>query len=152
ACWDLRGKKLGRPLWALLGGAEPRCPAYASALLWKEPAKLAEEAAGHIAAGFRRVKMRLGRGHDLDRAVLRAVRSAMGPECDLMCDGSMRYRLDEARSLGAFLAEQRVFWFEEPFEPEDIDNFAALRGTIGVPVAAGENEFGVQGFRELIRA
>lgn len=152
ACWDLRGKGLGKPLWQIFGGSEPRCPAYASALLWKEPQQLAEEAAGHIARGFRRVKMRLGRGADLDRAVVRAVRGAIGPDCDLMCDGSMRYSLEEAGSLGKFLAEQRVFWYEEPFEPEDIDNFAALRGTIGVPLAAGENEFGAQGFRELIRA
>lgn len=152
ACWDLRGKALGKPLWELFGGSAPRCPAYASALLWKAPGELAEEAAGHIARGFRRVKMRLGRGADLDREVVRAVREAIGPDCDLMCDGSMRYSLDEARSLGEFLAERRVFWFEEPFEPEDIDNFTALRGTIGVPIAAGENEFGVQGFRELVRA
>lgn len=45
-----------------------------------------------------------------------------------------------------------MFWFEEPFAPEDLDSFAALRGSVGVPIAAGENEFGEQGFRELIRA
>ena len=44
-----------------------------------------------------------------------------------------------------------MFWFEEPFAPEDLDTFAALHGTLEVPMAAGENEFGLQGFRELIR-
>src|SRR5262249_42257157 len=29
AFWDLRGKALGKPLWELFGGNEPRCPAYA---------------------------------------------------------------------------------------------------------------------------
>lgn len=152
ACWDLRGKSLGQPVWALLGGQRATCPAYASALLWKEPAALAEEAARLIERGFRRVKMRLGYGGDIDRAAVRAVREAIGPNCDVMCDGSMRYSLDDAESLAKFLAENNVFWFEEPFEPEDIDSYVALRSRVSVPLAAGENEFGLQGFRELIRA
>ena len=152
ACWDLRGKSLGKPVWALLGGEQPTCPAYASALLWKPPAALAEEAAMLIDRGFRRVKMRLGYGGEVDRAAVRAVREAIGPKCDVMCDGSMRYSLEDAASLAVFLAENNVFWFEEPFEPEDIDSYVALRARVSVPLAAGENEFGLQGFRELIRA
>ena len=152
ACWDLRGKSLGKPVWQLLGGERPTCPAYASALLWKSPAELAEEAARLVARGFRRVKMRLGYGGEVDRAAVRAVREAIGPNCDVMCDGSMRYSLEDAATLAAFLSENNVFWFEEPFEPEDIDSYVALRSRVSVPLAAGENEFGLQGFRELIRA
>ena len=152
ACYDLLGQARGQPIWKLLGGRQPRCAAYASALLWKDVPALAEEAAGLVARGFRRMKVRLGRGDDYDRAAVRAVRQAIGESCDLMCDGSMRYDLEGTRSLGHFLAKQGVFWFEEPFEPEAIDDYAALRGTIGVPLAAGENEFGLQGFRELLRA
>lgn len=152
ACWDLRGKSLGQPVWALLGGQRLTCPAYASALLWKEPAALAEEASRLIERGFRRVKMRLGYGGDRDRASVQAVRDAIGPNCDVMCDGSMRYSLEDAALLGEFLAEQNVFWFEEPFEPEDIDSYVALSSRVTPPLAAGENEFGLQGFRELIRA
>lgn len=152
ACWDLRGKSLGKPVWQLLGGERSTCPAYASALLWKSPAALAEEAARLIDRGFRRVKMRLGYGGEVDRAAVRAVREAIGPNCDVMCDGSMRYSLEDAVSLAKFLAENDVFWFEEPFEPEDIDSYVALRSRVSVPLAAGENEFGLQGFRELIRA
>lgn len=151
ALWDLRGKHLGKPVWELLGGRRDWCPAYASALLWSTPEKLAEEAAGHLARGFRRMKMRLGRGLPYDHDAVLAVRRVLGDHGDLMCDGSMRYDLPTARKLGEFLTEQRVFWFEEPFEPENLDDYAALRGTIGVPLAAGENEFGLQGFRELAR-
>jgi L-alanine-DL-glutamate epimerase-like enolase superfamily enzyme len=45
-----------------------------------------------------------------------------------------------------------AFWFEEPFPPEQIDHFSTLRSRVDVPLAAGENEFGLQGFRELIDA
>ena len=83
---------------------------------------------------------------------MRAVRKAIGKTNDLLVDASMRYNVELAQRIGRVLEENRVFWFEEPFAPEDVDSFAALRGTVGVPIAAGENEFGEQGFRELIRA
>lgn len=153
AFWDLRGKALGKPVWSLLGGEPTACPAYASALLWKPDVEaLAEEAAGHLARGFRRMKMRLGRNEAYDVAAVRAVRRILGKENDLMVDASMRYHVALARRIGKVLDENNVFWYEEPFLPEDIDSFAALRGTVAVRIAAGENEFGVQGFRELIRA
>ena len=150
ALWDLRGKSVGKPVWQLLGGVTPSCPAYASALLWNTPDGLAAEAQRHLARGFRRMKMRLGRSEEDDINSVKAVRKAIGPDHDLMCDASMRYHLKLAERMGRFLADQRVFWFEEPFAPEDLDSFAALRGTVGIPIAAGENEFGLQGFRELI--
>ncbi len=152
AFWDLRGQSLGQPLWKLLGGDRPSCPAYASALLWNDEEGLAREAVRHLDRGFRRMKMRLGRSEDYDVMAVRAVRRAIGPRNDVMADASMRYHVELARRIGRVLAENGVFWFEEPFLPEDLDSYAALRGTVGVRIAAGENEFGSQGFRELIRA
>jgi len=152
ALWDLRGKAAGKPVWSLLGGEREHCPAYASGLLWKDFDELAQEAAAYIDRGFRRVKMRLARSEAYDIAAVRAVRAAIGKNNDIMVDASMRYHLELARRMGRFLKSQDVFWFEEPFAPEDIDSYSALRPTVDVPVAAGENEFGVQGFRELIRA
>src|SRR5262249_33486597 len=63
-----------------------------------------------------------------------------------------RYSLELAEAMGIELAARDVFWFEEPFPPENLDAYVALRPRIPVPLAAGENDFGVQGFRELIRA
>jgi D-galactarolactone cycloisomerase len=151
ACWDLRGQHQGKPVWTLLGGNRPSCPAYASALLWNDDEGLAKEASKHAECGFRRMKMRLGRNEAYDCSAVRAVRAAIGPELDLMVDASMRYDVEIARRVGKVLKENRVFWFEEPFLPEDLDSYVALRGSVEVPLAAGENEFGVQGFRELIR-
>ena len=152
ALWDLLGKAERTPVWRLLGARQGTCPVYASALLWKEDEALAQEAVRHIDDGFRRVKMRLGRSEERDIQAVQAVRRAVGWDNDVIVDASMRYHLDLAQRVGRSLSEQKVFWYEEPFAPEDIDAYAGLRGTIAVPVAAGENEFGMQGFAELIRA
>lgn len=151
AFWDLRGKSTGKPVWDLLGGTRPNCPAYASALLWSDPDTLAREAQRHLESGFRRMKIRMARSEEYDVEAVRAVRDAIGWDHDLMADASMRYNPKLAQRMGKFLEEQKVFWFEEPFQADDIDSFAELRGTIGVRLAAGENEFGFSGFRELIR-
>ena len=152
ALWDLRGKSAGKPVWELLGGGRNTCPAYASGLLWNDVDKLAEEAGQYIERGFRRVKMRLARSEEYDTSAVLAVRKAIGMDHDVIVDASMRYHFELACRMGNFLKEQKVFWYEEPFAPEDIDSYVALRQVVDVPIAGGENEFGLQGFREVIRA
>ena len=153
AFWDLRGKQEGAPVWQLLGASVDSCPAYASGLFWTDDVdELEAEAARHVANGFRRVKMRLGRNPEYDLAAVDAARRGAGEGNDVIVDGSHRYSLERAVWMGGELASRGVFWFEEPFPPEEIDLYISLRPQIDVPLAAGENDFGVQGFRELIRA
>lgn len=153
AFWDLRGKFLGKPIYKLLGSEQATVPAYASGLFWQnDMSLLEEEAKRHRGRGFKRVKTRLGRSEDYDVAALQAIRRGVGSDADILVDGSHRYDMKAARRMCNVLAEQKVFWFEEPFPPEDIDSYVALRQESNVPLAAGENEFGVQGFRELLRA
>jgi L-alanine-DL-glutamate epimerase-like enolase superfamily enzyme len=96
--------------------------------------------------------MRLGRNPEYDLAAVDAARRGAGEGNDVIVDGSHRYSLDRAVWMGRELAERGVFWFEEPFPPEELDLYVRLRPQIDVPLAAGENDFGVQGFRETIRA
>ena len=153
AFWDLYGKSEGRPVYELLGGTGDPVPAYASALLWSDrPENLCEEAVRYVSQGFQRMKMRLGKSETYDTSAVRMVRQAVGPDIDILVDGSMRYSLRIARKIAEVLKQQKVFWLEEPFEPDDIDNYTALKKSTTVPIAAGENEFGLSGFRELLRA
>jgi L-alanine-DL-glutamate epimerase-like enolase superfamily enzyme len=154
AFWDLKGKAAGKPIWALLGEKRKAVPAYASGLLWHDDLSTLEgEAARHWERGFRRMKMRLGRDEAYDVAAVETVLGAIGKEGALIVDGSMQYDDEEALRTEKFLHSKGVFWFEEPFAPDDIDSYSKLRSRrAGVPIAAGENEFGLSGFRELIRA
>lgn len=155
ALWDLKGKREGKPIWKLLGGERDRAPAYASGNLYSSPEAVAASATRQVARGFRRVKMRIGWTYDYDVAAMRAVRSAIGPDVDLMVDGTARFTPTTAQDILPVLAEVRAFWFEEPFGADDIDDYVALRAQLrahGVPLATGENEFGFHGFREFFRA
>ena len=155
ALWDLNGKRLGQPVWKLLGGTEGRAPAYASGNLYSSPEAVADGVRRALARGFRRVKMRVGWTYDYDVAAMRAARAAMGPDHDLMIDGTQRFTVERALDLAPVLAEVNAFWFEEPFGPDDLDSYVTLRERLkpyGVRLATGENEFGLHGFRELLRA
>lgn len=153
ALWDIRGKTIGKPICDLLGSKRHRVPAYASGLLWKEDlTELSHEATTYLKRGFRAMKMRLGRNYEYDCAALRIVRNTIGPHARLMIDANARYSVPELDRLIPEFHSQNAFWLEEPFPPEKLDDYIALHPKLGVPLAAGENEFGVQGFRELIKA
>jgi D-galactarolactone cycloisomerase len=153
ALWDLRGKAARTPVWRLLGGSKGVAQAYASGMFWHDDlSALEREAARHRQRGFRRVKMRLGRSWAYDTEALAAAVRGVGTDGRVHVDGSHRYADDDAIRFGGLLADAGAAWFEEPFPPEDIDRYVNLRRRLKVPLAAGENEFGVQGFRELLRA
>src|SRR5712691_8129891 len=82
ALWDIKGKALGLPVHALLGGARrDAIPAYASMLFEEDPGVMRERAQRHIAEGYRAVKFGWGPlGPDLaiDVALVRAAREAIG--------------------------------------------------------------------------
>lgn len=154
ALWDLAGKAAGRPVWDLLAATRSAVPAYASGMLYADPEQVIALASAYLLDGFTRVKLRVGRSRSYDEAVLRGVREAIGPDNDLMADGTHRYTLDQAIATLPVLEEVGAFWFEEPMEVAELDDFVALRAAAAgrVRIATGENETSFHGFRELIRS
>jgi L-alanine-DL-glutamate epimerase-like enolase superfamily enzyme len=151
ALWDIRGKIAGKPICELLGSTRKFVPAYASALLWQDNLDvLADEAGQHLSNGFRGMKMRLGRNYEYDHDAVKVVRKAIGDKNRLIIEGNGRYSLAQAQRMANEYRARGVYWFEEPFPPEDVDSYLALHPNLGLPLAAGENEFGLQGFRELV--
>ena len=152
ALWDLRGKLEGAPVFELLGAKKSEVSAYASGLLWQDDLALLErEARVHLGDGFRLRKMRLGRDAEYDRNAVAAVSQVLGGKAKLAVDGTHRYTEEAAAQFAQYLSTYDIAWFEEPFPPEDVEAYARLRARVDVPVSAVENEFGVQGFRELFR-
>lgn len=156
ALWDLAGKHYGEPVHRLLGGAfRDRVQPYATGFYrlrgQGEAPRLADEALAHFEAGFRLMKVKLGYGVDDDIAVIRAVARAIeGRGVTLMVDTNHAYGRAEALRLGYVLDELDLRWYEEPVAPEDIDGYCELRARLRTPIAGGENEHTLHGFRELL--
>ncbi|MEO6246423.1 MAG: mandelate racemase/muconate lactonizing enzyme family protein, partial [Opitutaceae bacterium] len=157
ALWDLKGKLLGAPVHVLLGGKRRDAVAvYATGMYFDDQPNLTErlaaEAAGYVAQGFRAVKMKVGLGVEADAANVRAVRAAIGPGVKLMIDSNHAFALREALDLVRRVEEHDIAWFEEPLSPDDYEGYRELRARSSIPIAAGECEYGVAGFHQLFNA
>ena len=143
ALWDIKGKRLGAPIHALLGGAfRKSIPAYATGafrrLKGDRPAALAAETGGYVREGFSAVKIKIGFGVAEDIAAIKAVREAIGPETGFMIDANHGYDAIEAVALGNAVAHLGIGWFEEPVVPEDFAGYRKVRAGQPIPVAGGE--------------
>jgi D-galactarolactone cycloisomerase len=58
----------------------------------------------------------------------------------------------DAIRLGRALEEYNLRWYEEPVAPEDLLGYAEVRRALSIPIAGGENEHTLYGFRELLAA
>ncbi len=155
ALWDLRGKLLGQPVSTLLGGRRrERVKVYATGMYFTQTddlsGKLAEEARLYVSQGFRALKMKVGLGVETDVKHVRAVRAAIGSDVQLMVDANHAYSLSEALSFARQIEELDISFFEEPVSPEDYEGYRELRGRISIPVAGGECEYLLAGFRHLL--
>jgi len=146
ALWDLLGKALGAPVSALLGGAvRPRLPAYASLMRYDSPREVARACAGYAAQGFRMLKL-----HQTDVDSVGAARAEVGDGVELMLDTNCPWSPDDAIRMARALAPHRLFWLEEPvWPPEDYAGLARVAAATETPIALGENESTLFGFREI---
>src|SRR5262245_48953384 len=156
AVWDAAGKILGQPLHRLLGGYRDRLPVYASDGLWVSlsPDELAASARRHVEAGFRAVKLRIGKEAtpEAEVARVRAVREAVGPDVRIMVDATESWSFTRARQTGRALQEAGIAWLEDPVHHLDVAGLADLRGQLDVPIAAGEHLYHLDAFRGLLAA
>ncbi len=156
ALWDLNARTVNLPLYKYLGAAvDDAVPAYASGgyyLEGKTPKKLGEEMAAYVKAGFRAVKMKVGRlSPEEEEARVKAAREAIGPEVELMLDANNAWHdLPTAMRYMERFELYDPYWIEEPFFPDDIDNHARLAKLTRVTVATGEIGAGRWHFKEIL--
>src|SRR5579864_1048686 len=160
ALWDLLGKSAKQPVYRLLGGrTKPRIPVYASRLYATELGALAAEATRYKSEGYKAMKLRFGwgptdgaAGMQRNLELVRTVREAVGNEIDVMADAYMGWTLDYAKRMLPLLEPFQLRWLEEPVIPDDIHGYAELKSCGRIPIAGGEHEFTLYGFRDLLEA
>jgi L-rhamnonate dehydratase len=160
ALWDLMGQSAKQPVYRLLGGrTKPRIPVYASRLYSTPLDELAAESSKYVNEGYKAMKLRFGWGPTDGAAgmhknvdLVRTVRETVGGGIDIMADAYMGWTLDYAKRMLPLLEPFNLRWLEEPVIPDDIHGYAELKRRTSIPIAGGEHEFTLYGFRELLDA
>ncbi|HWC79030.1 MAG TPA: mandelate racemase/muconate lactonizing enzyme family protein [Pseudonocardiaceae bacterium] len=161
ACWDIKGKVLGLPVYKLLGGAvRDRIKAYANG--WYQVERTQEEF--HAAAkrvvdrGYRALKLDpFGAGmFELDAyetaksvALVEAVRDTVGPDVEILIEMHGRFSAATAIRVAGLLKPYDPSWIEEPVPPENLKALAKVAEHTDIPIATGERIHTRFEYREL---
>jgi len=162
ALWDALAKAHGVPLWRLLadryneGQADPTAWVYAAGGYYypgKGLSGLQDEMRPYLDRGYSTVKMKVGLVPlDEDLARIEAALDVVGGDGSRLCvDVNGRFSLEEAIRFGHAVAPYGLRWYEEPLDPLDYLEHAALATCYAPPLATGENLFSHQDARNLIR-
>jgi L-alanine-DL-glutamate epimerase-like enolase superfamily enzyme len=163
ALWDLVGKIRNAPVYELLGGpVRERVRAYAGMLGFStDPGAAAEASTEYAAKGFTALKWYLPFNASYGRegllgnvAVVRAVRKAVGPDVEIMCDWVLSNPRSNsilwATQLARALEEFQVTWIEEPFSFDDLDAHRRLAESTRIPLAFGEHFYTRWQIRQIV--
>ena len=161
ALWDIKGKALGVPVHALLGGQlRDRIRVYS----WiggdrpGDTARMARECADR---GFTAVKMngteemQFIDTHDKVDAVLervQAIRTEMGPNFGIGVDFHGRVHRPMAKVLAKELEPFKLMFIEEPVLSEHAEALKEIANHCSTPIALGERLFSRWDFKNVLHA
>jgi O-succinylbenzoate synthase len=125
----------GRSLGSYLGGVRDRVECGVSVGIATSIDAMLEEIRGYLAKGYRRVKLKIEPGRDLE--VVRRVRDEL-PDTPLSVDANAAYTLSDAPLFEA-LDELGLVMIEQPLHHEDLVEHAALQARLRTPICLDES-------------
>ncbi len=167
ALWDIKGKKLGVPVYELLGGkTRNKIRVYASVMTKTENlAQLAEKYAELKNDGFTAAKIFVngpvksengGRDEYYNNRVenelekVRLCREAVGNDFDFILEAHRGMTVPEAVAFGRAAEQYRPMVFEDPIGPDNIDSMAEVASKVNIPIATGERFISLREFEMLL--
>jgi O-succinylbenzoate synthase len=146
AAWDLFARQQGEPLSRLLGGTRPSIAAGVSVGIQDSLDDLVACVERELAAGYRRVKIKIKPGWDV--GAVERIRTRLGP-VPLMVDANAAYTLADAPHL-ARLDPYDLMMIEQPLDHEDLFDHATLQRLIRTPICLDESIHSVRQARDAI--
>lgn len=153
ALWDALGKRLGAPLYELLGGKENNRVSLAYCLGILDPGEAAEHAQLAVDHGFGTIKTKAGRDWRADVERMIAMDEAVDGEIDFRIDPNQAYGFQDAVRMGAALEDAGVYvqYFEQPIRVETYGTYKRLRERLRQPIAVNEDMYHSHNLTNLIR-
>ena len=146
-CWGLEATIRQIPLSGLLGGTRDRVPTGISLGIQPAPPLLVERAKAAVAAGYRKIKLKIQPGQDVE--FVRAVREALGPHIEIMADANAAYTFADAAHL-VDLDEFSLIMLEQPLGADDLIQLAALQRQMTTPICLDESITTIDRARDMI--
>ncbi len=146
ALWDLIGKQQGRSLRALFGGTRDKVAVGVSIGLQESPEALVETAAGYLAQGYQRIKIKIKPGRDVGDA--QALRLAY-PDLRMQVDANSAYTLECAKALLP-LDELNLMLIEQPLAEDDLWDHSRLQQHFDTPLCLDESIISVRHARQAL--
>lgn len=138
AVWDIAAKAAGVPVYKLLGGHKAQAKAYASTVTMDSIDEYLRLADRCLDRGYKAIKLHVwGRIRD-DIDLVRKLREHVGPDVELMLDGSAGYNLEESIQLGRAMERCDYLWLEEPMREFNLYAYERLCETLDIAVLAAE--------------
>ncbi len=135
AVWDAYARHNRQPLAAALGGVRRRITSGVSIGIQDTVEELLDRIGGELSRGYRRIKIKIKPGWDLE--VVRRVRERY-PQIPLMVDANSAYSLDDA-PLFAALDGFDLMMIEQPLAHDDMWDHAALQRRLRTPICLDES-------------
>jgi o-succinylbenzoate synthase len=148
AAWDLYARQQGAPLSRVLGGSRDRIASGVSIGIQTSLDELAKKVERELAAGYRRIKIKIKPGWDVDAVAMLRKRFGSFP---LMVDANAAYSLADADHLAALDAFD-LMMIEQPLEYDDIGDHAILQRRVKTSICLDESIKSVALAREAIAA
>ncbi len=146
AVLDAELRAAGTPLADYLGAVRAEVDCGVSIGIFEDPAELVEVVDGYLAEGYRRIKLKIEPGHDVE--AVRAVRERF-PEILLQVDANTAYTLADAQQL-AKLDEFDLLLIEQPLPEDDVRGHAELARLVRTPICLDESITSVRSAEDAI--
>lgn len=135
ALWDAEAREKRQPLWKVLGGTRCEIPCGVSIGIQDSHEQLLDKIETELAAGYRRIKLKVKPGWDLN--VLEKVRSRWS-DITLSVDANSAYTLDEFEHLRKF-DQFHLLMIEQPLWNDDVYYHARLQKELRTAICLDES-------------
>ncbi len=147
AIWDLYAKQNQMTLAAALGGNKKEIDVGVSIGIQPTVKHLLETIEENVAAGYKRIKIKIKPGWDVD--VLKEVRKQF-PETPIMADANSAYTLADIDHLKQ-LDDLNLMMIEQPLASDDIVDHATLQANIATPICLDESIHSFEDTRKAVQ-
>jgi O-succinylbenzoate synthase len=135
ALWDAEAQRRELPLWRLLGGSRRQIPCGVSIGIQTSLEELLDIVARELAAGYRRIKIKVRPGWDLEP--LAQIRRCW-PGILLSCDANSAYTWKDCAHLKHF-DQFRLLMLEQPLWDDDLYFHAQLQTQLETAICLDES-------------